>query len=97
MVAKCRDEDGKRIGGKWLLTRRGNRFCKGLIEVPQKVGTFRNVIRKKSLEFVSIGKVLSNEELPKWDSIETMEFESYDVWDINEDLWDEDGQGKLDV
>jgi hypothetical protein len=32
-----------------------------------------------------------------WDSIETMEFESYDVSDINEDLWDENGQGKLNM
>lgn len=97
MVAKCRDAEGKRIGGKWLLTRRGNQFCKGLIEVPQKVGTFRNVIRKKSLEFVGIKSVLNNEDLPIWDSLETMEFEAYDVSDINEDLWGENGQGKLDV
>ena len=97
LVAKCRDAEGKRIGGEWLLTRRGNLFCKGLIEIPQKVGTYRNSIRKKSNQLVNVKDVLTNEELPIWDSIETMEFEAYDVSDINEDLWDEDGQGKLDV
>lgn len=95
MIAKCRDENGKRISGYWLLTKRGNQFCKGLIEVPEKVGTFRNVIRKKSSELVSISKVLSNEDLPVWDSVETMEFESYDQYDIGEELWEADGQGKI--
>jgi hypothetical protein len=97
MIAKCKDEDGKRIGGKWLLTRRGNQFCKGLIEVPQKVGTFRNVIRKKSFEVVGLRSVLNNDELPWWDAFENMEFDNYDISDIDENLWDENGQGKLDV
>jgi hypothetical protein len=97
LIAKCKNEKGKRIGSLWLLTKRGNQFCKGLIEVNEKVGTFRNAIRKKSLEFVSIRTVLSNEELPVWDSVETMEFEAYDVWDIDESLWEENGQGKLNM
>lgn len=95
MIAKYKDENGKRIGGYWLLTKRGNQFCKGLIEVPEKVGTFRNIIRKKSPELLSIGKVLSNEDLPLWDSVETMEFETYDLYDIGEELWDVNGQGKI--
>jgi hypothetical protein len=95
LIAKCKDKDGNRIGSLWLLTKRGNQFCKGLITVPQKVGTFRNVIRKKSTEFIGITTILSNKELPMWDSIETMDFEPYDVSDINEDLWDEK-EGKLD-
>jgi hypothetical protein len=95
MIAKCKDADGKRIGGYWLLTKRGNQFCKGLIEVPQKVGTFRNIIRKKSNQVVSIKTVLLNEELPIWDSFETMEFEAYDLSDINEELWSANGQGKI--
>lgn len=97
MIAKCKDENGNRLGSLWLLTKRGNQFCKGLIEVPQKVGTFRNVIRQKSKEVVNINNVLSNEELPMWDSIETMEFDIYDVSDIDESLWDENGQGKLNM
>ena len=101
MIAKCKDSEGKRMGGYWLLTKRGNEFCKGLIEVPEKVGTFRNKIRKKSKEFVSIGKVLNN-ELPVWDSVETMDFEMYVDSDIEESLWDDpiveqSGQSKLRI
>lgn len=95
MIAKCKDGDGKRLGGYWLLTKRGNQFCKGLIEVPQKVGTFRNIIRKKSTEVVSLKSVLANNELPIWDNIDTMEFEDYDLSDIGEELWDNNGQGKI--
>jgi hypothetical protein len=103
MIAKCRDADGNRMGGYWLLTKRGNQFCKGLIEVPEKVGTFRNKIRKKSTNLVSISKVISNENLPTWDSIETMDFEIYTDADIEESLWedeitfDESGQGKMKI
>lgn len=93
MIAKCRDKQGKRIGHLWLLTKRGNHFLKGLIEVPEKVGTFRNKIRKKSTNFISIGSVLGNQNMPIWDSIENMEFDLYDITDIEEDLWDIDGQG----
>ena len=101
MIAKCKDANGKRMGGYWLLTKRGNEFCKGLIEVPEKVGTFRNKIRKKSSEFVSIGKVLKG-ELPTWDSVETMDFEIYTEYDIEESLWDEpiveeSGQSKMRI
>jgi hypothetical protein len=95
MIAKCKDGDGKRIGGYWLLTRRGNLFCKGLISVPQKVGTFRNVIRKKSLEIVSLSDVLTSSELPYWDSLEYFNYEFEEINDIDEDLWEENGQGKI--
>jgi hypothetical protein len=95
MIAKCRDGEGKRIGGYWLLTRRGNQFVKGLIEVPIKVGTFRNVIRKKSTEFVKITDVLKDNNLPYWDSTYDFQYELYDIFDIDEDLWDSNGQGKI--
>lgn len=96
MIAKCRDANGNRMGGYWLLTKRGNQFVKGLIEVPEKVGTFRNKIRKKSTNLVTIGKVLSNDEMPYWDSIETMDFETYIDSDIEESLWNENDMMNID-
>jgi hypothetical protein len=95
MIAKYKDKDGKRVGGYWLLTRRGSQFCKGNISVPDKVATFRNIIRKKSTELIYIGSVLKDAKLPQWDSISTMQFDNYDVFDISEELWDINGQGIL--
>jgi hypothetical protein len=31
------------------------------------------------------------------DELTVMEFDNYDISDIDENLWDENGQGKLDV
>jgi hypothetical protein len=97
LVAKCRNAEGKRIGGHWLLTKRGNQFCKGLIQIPEKVGTFRNIIRKKSMEVVGINDVLKGNDLPYWDSIDEYGFEFFDISDIGENLWDENNQSKLDI
>ena len=55
------------IGGYWLLTRRGNLFCKNAIEIPVKVQTYRNKISDKTEEKIYILDVLSYDELPYWD------------------------------
>jgi hypothetical protein len=80
-----------------LLTKRGNQFCKGLIQIPEKVGTFRNIIRKKSMEVVGINDVLKGNDLPYWDKVDEYGFEFFDISDIGENLWDENNQSKLDI
>ena len=71
LVAKCRNPLTKeREGGYWLLTRRGNLFCKNQIEIPVKVQTYRNKISDKSSQMVYIAEIVSDSELPFWDSIE---------------------------
>lgn len=93
LIAKVRKENGSHERGFWLLTRRGNLFCKGLVAIPEKVGTFRNKIRKKSQEMVTLASILENQGLPYWDSIDDIDFEFVDIQDLEEELWDENGQG----
>lgn len=81
--------------GYWLLTRRGNLFCKNQLEVPAKVQTFRNKIYQKSLEKVFLSDILSQENMPYWDSIEKFDFEFADIYDIEEIKFDSNGQGLM--
>ena len=95
LIAKFRKSDGKHERGYWLLTRRGNLFCKGMCHVNEKVGTFRNKIRKKSDLMVNLGMVLQPNELPYWDHVDDIEFEFVDIIEVDEELWDTNGQGIL--
>ena len=54
LVAKVRDSEGKHIPGRWLLTRRGSQFLKGLESVPRRVITKKNRIDARPLETVHI-------------------------------------------
>ncbi len=81
LVAKCKDENGNREQGYWLLTRNGNRFCKGNIEMPKKVQTFRNKIVDKTDLKVSVLDVLKTEELPYFE--QDFSFDIADVMDID--------------
>jgi len=97
LVAKYRNENGDREAGYWLLTRNGNRFCKGMIEMPKKVQTFRNKIVDKSELRVSVLDVLKSEELPYFE--QDFSFDIADVIDIDvlpDDLSDDDAQTFLD-
>lgn len=97
LIAKSRDKQGKHDRGYWIFTRKGNLFCKGLVQTPDKVGTFRNIIRKKSSIMVTMQAVLENQDLPIWDNIDDMGMEFIDITDVHEDLWDPLGQGILNL
>ena len=64
LVAKCKDKNGVRESGYWLLTRNGNKFCKGEITMPKFVITFRNTILEKSDERIDVKKAIKSEEYP---------------------------------
>lgn len=68
LVAKVKDKEGNRVSAYWLITRRGNQFCKGEITVPEKVKTYRNKITEYGQRKVNIGHVL--DKMPYWDKKE---------------------------
>lgn len=72
LIAKHK-EDGRHKRGWWVLTRRGNQFVKGEIQIPEKVRVFRNRITGYSENNVDIQTVLKTE--PYWDNQDTIEFE----------------------
>ena len=96
LVAKWVNKTTKQHeGGYWLLTRRGNLFCKNQLEVPKKVKTFRNKIWDKSDEMVYLSDILKNENMPYWKSIENLEFEFEDISDVEEIKFNSNGQFEL--
>lgn len=100
MIAKVKNNDGDHISGHWLLTKRGNQFCKNLISVPDNVQTFRNKISNKSNKPVTIYDVLKMKDgdSPYWDAIHNFAYELHDVPDseIETDmLTDTHGNGIL--
>ena len=99
LVAKFKDKDGKREGGYWLLTRRGNQFCKGEIQIPVKVQTFRNKISGRCPDLTSIMQILDIAEgtAPYWDTKYDFAYELADVVDIEDSTikTDEKGNGLL--
>lgn len=63
-----RDEEKKKVGGHWLLTRKGNQWLRGEAEVCAWVRVFNDRIVEKSPVLVSIGQVLKDSEVPEWPS-----------------------------
>ena len=60
--------------GYWLLTRRGNDFLKGQIDVPAKVKTMNNHVIDHSSTYVTIEQVLGSK--PYFEEVDTLERES---------------------
>jgi len=81
LVAKCKTDSGEHESGYWLLTRNGNKFCKGLIQMPKKVQTFRNRLVDKSSERVDVKDVLKSETLPYFEK--DFDFDLADVMDVD--------------
>jgi hypothetical protein len=84
LIAKVKDkETGERKFGVWLLTRRGNQFCKSEITLPESVSTFRNRIVERSIAKVSISYILKD-DMPYWDKIENFTGNFPEVEDIKQ-------------
>ena len=67
--------------GYWLLTRRGNSFAKNDISISRKVLVFRNKIRERSEEKVSLSDILKKDDMPFWDKHDDYEYEFANVDD----------------
>ncbi|MCG3177355.1 MAG: hypothetical protein MOGMAGMI_02329 [Candidatus Omnitrophica bacterium] len=75
LVAKVRDANGDHEIGYWLLTKRGNQFLKGLVAVPRRVFVFRNEVKNHDAGTVTIKDVLRSQELPHFETRDTLEYE----------------------
>jgi hypothetical protein len=60
LIAHCKDKDGGRDSGSWLLTSRGNDFVKGELAVPSRVRTFRNTVIDHDSKNVYIRDVIGS-------------------------------------
>ena len=69
LVAHVKDDDGNRVSGRWLLTKRGAEFLRGEISIPQRVATMNNRVIDHDTVHVTITDVMQT--LPVFD----------DVWD----------------
>lgn len=96
LVAKCKNtETGLNESGYWLLTKRGNLFCKNQLSIPVGVLTFRNKIREKTKDFCTIKDVLKEDGLPYWDEKDDFTFKFADIYDYEEIVQDINGQTLL--
>ena len=77
LVAHVTDEEGKRVQGRWLLTKRGNQFLRGEIDVPQYVRTMNNHVihdeHDAEIPYVMIEQIMGT--TPVFDDINTIEKE----------------------
>lgn len=79
--------------GYWILTRRGNQFCKCQIEIPEWVATFRNKIHSKSDVKTFINEI-DEVNLPYWDEKDDFKLEFYELEENT--IIDQDGQCSID-
>ncbi len=60
LIAHCKDSNGIRESGYWLLTKRGNEFLNGSLAIPSRVRTFRNHVVDHDHRFVHIKDVIGS-------------------------------------
>ncbi len=70
--------EGVWVRGYWLLTKRGNQFLQGKIEIPAKVLTFRNKVIQHDINKVSVHDVMRRLDLPEFESLGDIEYELAD-------------------
>ena len=94
-------ETKKNESGYWILTRNGNKFLKGLIDMPMRVKTMRNKISGKSVERIYLSNVLESADIPYWDDYKSEvenEVNFYpNVYEMDEEepIYDANGQTKF--
>jgi hypothetical protein len=67
LIAHYKNKETKEYEtGYWLLTSRGNLFCKNELAVPKKLLIFRNKIEERSEEKITLENVLKNDDIPVW-------------------------------
>jgi len=97
LIAKFKNPETKEHqAGYWLLTKRGNEFCKDAMSLPQCVYTFRNKIVDKDSVYLRLSDILADNDVPVWDERSDFPAHYPDIHDIDGDSdFDENGQGKL--
>ena len=92
LVAHPRDENGKRIWGRWLITKRGGQFLRGEISVYSFVVSYRNHVIERSETFKSIVEVENDHTLSYYQTEFAYEkpMPDYDDSDAEEPDEDED-------
>ena len=95
LVAHVKKADGVEDAGYYLLTKRGNLFCKNQIEVPDKVLIFRNKIEARGTTFTNVERALKNNDMPFWDTKDDFDIEFKDIDDYADIRFDNKGQGLL--
>jgi hypothetical protein len=66
----------KEESGYWLLTKRGNLFCKNQTAIPKKVLIFRNRIQERGEEKITASYILkSTTEEPYWSKKDDYEYQ----------------------
>jgi len=86
LIAHYKDKITKEYEtGYWLLTKRGNLFCKNELAVPKKLLIFRNKIEERSEEKIILRDILTEDNLPHWYQKEdyNMSFEDTNDFDEN--------------
>lgn len=91
LVAKYR-EDGKHVGGYWLLTRRGAQFLNGTMKIPERVLVFNNRVVGHSPELVDLSHIYKSDQVPYFEMRQDIQYGDPDNVFFD---WDKDGQGKL--
>lgn len=65
LIAKYK-VNGEWHRGEWLLTKRGADFLKGMVQIPDRVQTFRNKVEDRSGILVTVTDVMKTE--PYWET-----------------------------
>ena len=86
LIAHYKDKITKQYeSGYWLLTKRGNLFCKNELAVSKKIVVFRNKIQEKSNLKVTFIEVMKDKDIPFWYSKEDFNMNFVDTNDYDED------------
>jgi hypothetical protein len=87
LIAHYKDKTTKEYEtGYWLLTKRGNLFCKDELAVPRKILIFRNAIQERYDEKITLSTILKEDDMPYWDKKDDYgyQFEHTSDYDDNE-------------
>ena len=93
LIAHYKDPITKEYeSGYWIVTKRGNQFCKNELFVPKKLLIFRNRIQERSEEKINFRDVLTEENTPHWYQKEDYKMDFLDTNDFDEDEDENDNQ-----
>lgn len=91
LVAKYKEE-GKHVGGYWLITRRGAQFLSGKVAIPERVLVFNNRVVGHSDKMVTLTDVFKSDQVPYFEMITDIEYGATENVFFD---YDENGQGRI--
>lgn len=69
------EEEGERASGRWLITRRGQDFLRGVVAIAPEVFIFRNQIEKRTDKDSVFLKDIFKKDMPYFDEIHDFKYE----------------------